>query len=238
MTDEELLVDAETRRRVKAAQTNITIPSKAGGEDLTAALSRLASLKAVERPPEHTEDSAKAKELLEASGVPKRHLGRLVDMHNERWSEKLGRVQGLLGSGFILALCGAQGRGKTQLAVEAIKTNSAKLKTSKFSTAMDFFIALKASYDPEERDSESGVITRFSKPRLLVLDEMDERGETEWENRLLFHMVNRRYNNMTDTILISRRTYPEFEQSIGKSIASRLMETGGHIDCDWESFRV
>jgi len=102
---------------------------------------------------------------------------------------------------------------------------------------MDFFIDLKATFDDESKTSESAALRAYIKPALLVLAEMDERSESPWENRMLFHMLNKRYNGLKDTLLISRRTKEELLSSVGESIQSRLKETGGVVECNWESFR-
>lgn len=236
-----MLVDAEVRRRIKAdAWAKENALPKPIGDTLDSALKRLTSL---HKAAQDTDSAAKQRvdtgpitELINAADIPKRHLKRPC-LSGDVWIQKFETLKQLLGTGFICALCGPQGTGKTQMAAETIKANAATLHSSRFASAMDFFIALKQSYDPEEKTSESGILTRFSKPRLLILDEMDERAETDWENRLLFHLINRRYNELKDTVLISRRSRAEFEGSLGKSIASRIQETGGFIIADWPSYR-
>ncbi len=236
--ENELLVDAEMRRREKAAlHAAANPPAVKAGDTLENALARLQRLK--NTPPRDASNPIlddKVEELMGLAEIPKRHLNCKV-LEEPAWTSARNKIVTLLGSGFICALCGEQGRGKTQMGVEVIRANAAKKHGSRFASAMDFFIALKRSYDPDEVSSENGVISKFAKPRLLVLDEMDERAETEWENRLLFHLINKRYNEMRDTILISRRTPEQFLTSIGKSIVSRIQETGGVINADWPSFR-
>lgn len=231
----QLLVDAEAKRRRKALETTIQIPNKAG-EDLNALLDRVAGLKGEMRAPVQSPDS-RIEDLIRNAELPKRHAARKPIEDGSQWSEKLSALIGRLGSGFICAICGEQGLGKTQMGVQLIMANAGRLRTSRFASSMDFFIALKDSFDPNESASERGVINRFSKPGLLVLDEMDERSESAWENRLLFHLINRRYNDMKDTFLISRRNQNEFLASVEKSVASRILETGGIINANWPSFR-
>ena len=78
---------------------------------------------------------------------------------------------------------------------------------------------------------------RFIHPQLLVIDEAQERGESDWESRMLTHVVDKRYFLQRDTLLISNLKLDEFKASIGTSICSRLIETGGAILADWPSFR-
>jgi DNA replication protein DnaC len=66
---------------------------------------------------------------------------------------------------------------------------------------------------------------------------MQERGETPWEDRLLTHLIDRRYASEKDTLLITNQSKESFIQSIGPSAASRIVEVGGIVTCDWPSYR-
>lgn len=144
---------------------------------------------------------------------------------------------GRLHSGCLIALIGTNGPGKTQLGVECIRHMTSDLFSARYATAMDFFIELKKSYRKDSMHDEGEVLNLFARPRLLVLDECQERGETEWEDRILTYLIDRRYRDQKDTILISNLKREEFEASLGRSVISRLNETGGIIECTWPSFR-
>jgi len=101
---------------------------------------------------------------------------------------------------------------------------------------MGFFLDLKAGYR-DKGAAEKQVIEQYCTPSLLILDEVQERGETPWEDRILGHLIDRRYGAQKDTLLISNQTKENFLSSIGESAASRIRETGGMIICDWESYR-
>lgn len=174
-------------------------------------------------------------ELQSAAGIPSRH-NYLITEADTAWNRKRQELVNRLGNGFLVALVGVQGTGKTQMGSALIYAATQKLLTCKYAVAMDFFIDLKASFDGKVNEAQ--VIHSYVKPKLLVLDECDERSESAWENRLLFHTLNKRYNAMLDTLLISRRTQEEFLASLGESIQSRIQEVGGCIVCDWESFRA
>ena len=174
--------------------------------------------------------------LRTQTNLPTRHK-KLERFENDAWIEKCAALKARLGSGFIMALLGNRGTGKTQMAVELIEHATSKLLTARFCTAMDFFLKIKGSYRDEAMTSEEGVIRKFCTPKLLVIDETQERGETPWEDRLLTHLVNERYNDLKDTLLISNQTKDEFTKSIGSSVSTRLNETGAVIVCNWKSFR-
>lgn len=209
----------------------------ASAEPLEAALKRLEGLSAIPiTKGASTVDADRVKTIITEAQIPKRH-NRDIEATGSKWDEKFSTLKGRLGSGFLHALAGTQGTGKTQMGACLIRAAALKLWSCRFSTAMDFFIELKGTFDDDSKITEAQAIARFTKPKLLVLDEMDERSESAWENRLIFYMVNKRYNEEKDTLLISRRDKDVFLSSLGESIQSRMQETGSVMVCDWQSFR-
>jgi DNA replication protein DnaC len=180
--------------------------------------------------------SGKLQALTKAAGIPRRHSER-NEFENEHWKRKLESLRAKLGSGFLIALIGIRGCGKTQMAVELIRAQIQRLKSAHLTTAMDIFLDIKSAYRKDSEIDERQILNRFFEPRLLVIDEIQERAETAWEDRILTHLVDRRYKDERDTILVGNSTREKFEKEMGASIVSRLNETGGIIVCDWESFR-
>jgi DNA replication protein DnaC len=173
--------------------------------------------------------------LMAQSGIPKRHLAPFTPT-GEAWLKIESRLKARRGTGFIVALCGNRGTGKTQLAASLARETACCGKTPIYQTAMGFFLDIKESFDGKR--SEKEVIDRYTRPSLLILDELQERGETPWEDRLLTHLIDRRYGAEKDTLLITNQTKEFFLQSIGESVASRISETGGIAVCDWPSYRA
>lgn len=175
-----------------------------------------------------------AKVLRESWNLPERFKATAPERIGP-WGETLIGIQEKLGSGFTVALIGNRGSGKTQLAAELMKVVTENGRMAYYTTATGFFMRVKASYGTEE--SELDVINAFRKPRLLVIDEAGKQPEKEWHSNLMFELLNARYGDMTDTILIDNRTKKELEAASGDSLVSRIRETGGVIDCNWPSFR-
>ena len=175
-------------------------------------------------------------QLLKDCGLPKRHSQPIIP-HGEKWLEAETKLKAKIGTGFIIALCGQRGTGKTQLAASLAKECAIQNRSSKYITAMEFFLDIKESFRPDSQSNEKEVIANFARPKLLIIDETQERGETKWEDGLLTHLVDRRYRDEKDTLLISNQNKESFVESIGPSIASRIIETGGIILCNWPSFR-
>ena len=108
---------------------------------------------------------------------------------------------------------------------------------ARYNKTMDFFKAIKDSYKMPDK-TESDIIKDYKKPKLLVLDEIQVRSESAWENNLLTNLIDIRYDYMLNTILIGNLVIDKVRDSVGDSIYSRMEETGGIINCNWESFRT
>lgn len=170
------------------------------------------------------------------ANVPLRHWERTVDRSGP-WATTESGLRQKLGTGFMVALCGTNGGGKTQLGVELIRHQMAvRFKSALFTDTMQFFMAIKASYR-SDKETEKQVIGRFLEPQLLVIDEMDKRAETAWENNMLFYMVNQRYNAVLDTVMLFNADSTTASTQLGPSVVSRLNETGGLVDCKWPTRR-
>lgn len=239
MTLEEI-TEIEERRKAKAA----TMPKVEIPPPITETVEeRMEKLKAkwVAQPPPQdlltdTHKQEKIKELTKAARLPHRHAGKVLEFDGE-WKSNFETIHKKLGTGFLVALIGIRGCGKTQMAVELIRGNIERLKPSEFTTAMDIFLAVKSTYRKDSEIDEREIVSKFCEPRLLVIDEIQERAESPWEDRILTHLINRRYNDERDTLLIGNLTPEQFAANVGPSILSRLTETGGIIQCDWASFR-
>jgi DNA replication protein DnaC len=233
----QLLREAEHRRAQREFQTTIPEPI---GNDVAIRMAELeAKFKANPLPQSKISDherEQKLQALTKAAGIPRRHSER-NEFKNEHWRQKLESLRAKLGSGFLIALIGIRGCGKTQMAVELIRAQIQRLKSAHLTTAMDIFLDIKSAYRKGSEIDERQILNRFFEPRLLVIDEIQERAETAWEDRILTHLVDRRYKDERDTILVGNSTREKFEKEMGASIVSRLNETGGIIVCDWESFR-
>ena len=57
---------------------------------------------------------------------------------------------------------------------------------------MTVFLELQACFASPDK-AALDVVEAHRKPKLLVIDEFQERGETEWENRQLNHIIDLRY---------------------------------------------
>ena len=171
--------------------------------------------------------------------VPERHAKKvkaLCQSATGSWFQVYTDLRARLGSGLLVALVGARGTGKTQLAACLI-ADVVEERSARYIKAPELFRVLRECFGPATHESENEVVTRFSAYSLLVIDATEERGQTSFEDRTLACIVDQRYDRELDTLLLSNETRAEFAQGAGSSILSRMTECGGVIECDWPSFR-
>jgi len=175
---------------------------------------------------------------LTVSGLPERHKSFIPENNAlEAWKTQWDKLSANIGSGSIAVILGNRGAGKTQMAACAIRQSCKNGKRALYCKAMDFFLDVRAAYRKEAIESEKKVINQYREPFLLVIDAIENRGETDFENRLLDILIDKRYDDCTDTILISNQDEKGFAASMGPSIIDRIHECGIKIICNWESFR-
>lgn len=164
--------------------------------------------------------------LLTRSNAPRRHLETSAKFDGD-FKERFEKVAAMRKTGYLVAFIGGWGTGKTQLAVELMKDRSLKGGRSTYHTAMELLMMFKATYSSDNTQTEMGVVKMLAQPELLVIDEAAKRGETDWENRLMFEILNKRYADYKDTILIANQTREAFSKSMGPSVTRRMSEVGG-----------
>lgn len=186
-----------------------------------------------------------ADRLLEAAAPPKRYaaaslaqLARVpADVH-AAYADAAARVARLTERPAILGLVGDRGPGKTWIGWGLVLDFCRAARPAMHLKALDYFAELKRTYGASARRDESAVETDYLRPELLVIDELHERGDTPWEDRMLSRLVDKRYDAMLATLLISNQTVEAFKERVGPSIADRMKEDGGGIIvCDWPSVR-
>lgn len=183
------------------------------------------------------EKAERVRELKQGWGAPKRHMACKARREGE-WGKTLDAVTKRLGTGFTVALIGGYGPGKTQLAVEVMRHQvEQRTAAALYCTAVEFFMSIKETYRKDSDASEKDVLVSFSKPGLLVIDEIGKRSDSAWENLLLFELLDRRYRDMRDTVVIANQTLAEFTAGMGSALCSRMSESGGLVECTWPSFR-
>lgn len=195
---------------------------------------------------------APARVSIPLIGFPDRHRAN-TELSGDEWNAAYQKALEIAESGGIIVCHGRRGTGKTQIAVEIAK--NAKLPHSEkprkewtmqthpehrpaiYCKAMEIFIDLKNSFQRPAAPSEKAIIEKLASAAFLVIDEAHVRGETKYEDDKLTHIIDKRYDAMRPTMLITNLQRKEFAAQLSPSILSRIEESGGGIECNWESFR-
>jgi len=189
-------------------------------------------------PLQSPESLTKGLSLWKASGITERHRNfKPEHSTSAEWSEQLRVLLEKLGTGIIAVIIGSRGAGKSQMAVCAIRESCKRLKSARYEKAMNFFLDVRKTYKDNSGLSENDVVEDYCKPALLVIDAVENRSESAFENLLLNHLIDLRYDRMLDTLLIGNLTEAQFAASMGPSIVDRIHECGIKIICSWKSFR-
>ena len=172
-----------------------------------------------------------------------------IQLRGEDWHAAFAEARPIVAAGGILVLVGERGPGKTQMAAELARGGdwpadrgvgpslSSRKKTALYRRAMDIFLDLAHARKDHVRSSEKEVLAALAECGLLVIDEFQERGETEAENRKVKNLVDKRYADRLPTIIIANMTVRQLFESLGSSVIDRGREKGKSIEFTWPSFR-
>jgi DNA replication protein DnaC len=137
-----------------------------------------------------------------------------------------------------VVLIGGPGTGKTHLGCAIVTALDLLLYQAQYSTVADFSAAVRECYKDGAKHTEKQVMQRYTKPDLLVLDEVGASSGSDHEKQILFEAMNERYNNVLPTVLISNLTQADITAYLGERIMDRMREGGGKLlRLDWESYR-
>lgn len=185
---------------------------------------------------------------LEAAQLPTRFW-----FHAKEWKPKqrqvFEQVKALLtGKGAIIALVGPRGLGKTTIAGQLIleKAEDESLPCPwhrrppyrKLAALIATFKSLYADYGNVDTEQLLERLDSFCKDHPFVtIDELHDCEDLRIKNRLLTDVLDRRYSNRLDSLLIANQTPAEFQETTSDSVLSRMKEHGAIIHCTWESWR-
>ena len=183
------------------------------------------------------------KAFRESCNAPVRHIETKCRQDNDWAMLAALTMTALRGVGAIVCVCGTRGTGKTQAAVQIMRDFHRSNLFPLYRTALELFYQLRATMGSDV--SEMTVMNQHVSPALLVIDEVQVRGETTFELDRLTYLIDARYRANKRTLLISnlptRKTAKGgacIEDNLGASIVSRIQETGKVIVYDCESFRL
>lgn len=207
----------------------------------------MARQKAEERSAEASRKAAISRNI-ERSGVPQRFIGKSFDDYAAECRESAyalkvcrayaERFKERLAAGGGLVMCGSPGTGKNHLACSIVLAVIRAGFTAGILTAANAVRMVRDTYRKDSERTERDAIAVLTDVDLLVLDEVGLQSDSDHERRILFDVINSRYENMTPTILISNLPQVELTAFIGERVMDRMQEGGGVvIPFTWASYR-
>jgi DNA replication protein DnaC len=182
--------------------------------------------------------STKGLSLWRESLITDRHKEfKPENSESSAWNEQWCKLSQALGKGTLAVIIGNRGAGKSQMAVCSIRQACKEGRSALYSKALNFFLDVRMSYRKDAKYSEKEVVDKYCEPNLLVIDAIENRSDSAFENMLLNHLIDIRYDQCKDTVLIGNYNEQEFAASMGPSIVDRIHECGIKIVCSWKSFR-
>lgn len=181
------------------------------------------------------------------TGFPTRYKGAEKATGDQWWTYYQKALEKLQAGG-IVVMYGGHGTGKTRMAYELALAGKFPRSTYKqagiekdlpriYTTAVNLFMCLRDTFRDRSEVSEKSIIRSMSEAALLVIDEIQERGETPFEDRKLTQIIDARYMDARPTILISNYDKQRFIEALSPAVVDRIKENGIGLHFNWSSFR-
>jgi len=177
--------------------------------------------------PEKPPSALQIARALESDGFPKRHLSLAARLVESGWLESIRRrLIEQLSLGETVLLHGPTGAAKTLLACVVAIELSQRQKRVTYATMPDLLLELRDCFD--RRQSINDTLSRYE-TGILMLDELVRWKGSEWEQNVLWILLDRRWRSCKGTLLIAeggRETLNELLPAAGRR---RILESGGTI---------
>ncbi len=142
-------------------------------------------------------------------------------------------------AGRSLLLTGNVGCGKTHLASAIVRTVVADHCRALIIPASDIISIARASMAPGSGYSDRDVVLHLGNLNLLVIDEVGCQKGSDYELGLLHAIIDRRYQAVLPTVLISNLSVDGLKAYIGDRALDRLRQHGGMaVGFTWSSMRA
>ena len=167
-----------------------------------------------------------------AQGIPFRYQGDPPEQVVKDFGVIFAMAEGYLDGSFPgwpgTLLHGPLSRGKTSAAIEVMKQFAAAGWSGLFTTTYDLVATIKECWRPEPDRTELEAMKDFTRPAILVVDDVGVQFSTLAERNVLYSVVVGRYNACLPTMLTSNCDLDtdagraEFYEAAGRRVASRF----------------
>lgn len=150
-------------------------------------------------------------------------------------AEYADKFDDVLQTGRCMIFSGLRGTGKNHLACGIAHKVIESGKVAVVITVNDLLQKVKDSFNG---GSEKEAINLFVEPDLLVLDEFGAAKLSETDGRILFTVINARYERLKPMLVLTNLSPSDIQENIDGRIRDRLKQDGGKlIPFNWGSYR-
>lgn len=136
-----------------------------------------------------------------------------------------------------MLMIGKPGTGKTHLSCSILKALAEKEIFGRRQNLRDIFLAVKETYSKTDM-TERQIINKYGDEYVLIIDEVGAFSMSEREREILTAIIDRRYENLVYTVIVSNLNIEELKLEMGARNMDRLREDGGRlVKFTWESAR-
>lgn len=184
---------------------------------------------------------ATARGLWDAANVPRVYqgaeLGNLSHLRTvpDGYVERSRHLAGMLTrpQAETFAVLGGWRTGKTELACGLIKSFCRAGRSARYVKCLHLFADIVSTRSPAARETLSGLIARYRRFDLLVLDEITARTDSAFDALIFRDLIDERHNAVKKTLLMGNLQKSELSEYLGGAVVARLNESGGVIDIPW-----
>jgi len=183
--------------------------------------------------------------VRERAGVPRRYLYASLESFKVRLPEQQAVhdtarqfLENPFSFGTGLLFLGPCGTGKTLLACAIVNHLLSQGRAAYFGTTLEIIQQIRASWSSRSTQTEEETFRRFTRPDLLVVDEIGQQHGTDNERILLGELLNCRYSDLKPTIMAGNITVAEFQKTVGERALDRFREGGRVLVFNWPSYRT
>lgn len=168
-------------------------------------------------------------QLRIVAGIPLRFQDKEIENFNVKSEALAGAVSVCRRfavsdkKGRSLILIGPPNIGKTHLACGTLKSCSERSKM--YTTLIDIFSEIKSSYNSKRGETQY-IKRAFFEPEILCIDNMETFSNTPENKKLLFELVNGRYNNLKSTIYCTNLSQQGLIDLIGEPLYMKMITDG------------
>lgn len=190
---------------------------------------------------------------LERAGIPLRFRTKTLDSFGVHCDGQRKALQicrdyangfdEVLQQGRCMIMSGGTGSGKTHLSTAIANQVIRDGRSAMFTSVREIVGAVRGTWRKGSDKSEEDVIAAFGRVDLLIIDEVGVQFDTDAERLVIFDVINRRYQDVKPTIVISNlpmdaENAPSIRSTLGDRVIDRLRENGGKlITFSWGSYR-